>query len=355
MRRITDILLWPVRFAFVCGTIGLMVFAIAAILGAVHPAFDLFNHLQPVLLIGTLGALLLTPVFLASVRWRAFNMAVAATGLAASAVAIVPEAVSTFDPLPPEPVDGRAIYTLYSHNLFGLNRDADRVFAAIEAEAPDIIVLQEYFYGMRIELDPMLRDSYPFASICVGGRRENIAIYARIPFEAEQFGCVRGDDSRIARIVARFTPETGDAFTVLTTHLDWPVQISPLRTAPSISAGIDAAFARQRGQFADLEEALTKIPGPLILAGDFNATSWSYALSDLQAVSGLTRHTRNMLTYPTLLYIRGWRSVVPFLPLDQIMSRSGVSFHEVLSSPPAGSDHLGVVGQFSILEQTNPE
>ena len=354
MRRLTDILLWPVRFGFICGTLALAGFAIAAILGAVHPAFDLFNHLQPILLVGTLAALLLTPVFLASVRWRAFNMAVAATGLAASAVAIVPEAVSAFDPLPPEPSDGSAVYTLYTHNLFGLNRDADRVFAAIEAEAPDIIVLQEYFYDMRIALDPLLRDSYPFASICVGGRRENIAIYARIPFEAEQFGCARGDDSRIARILARFTSETGDQFSVLTTHLDWPVQISPLRTAPSISAGIDAAFARQHGQFADLEAALTKIPGPLVVAGDFNATSWSYALSDLEAVGGLTRHTRSMLSYPTLLYIRGWRPVIPFLPLDQILSRGGVSFHAVGLTPAAGSDHLGVVGRFSVSEQTDP-
>ena len=87
----------------------------------------------------------------------------------------------------------------------------------------------------------------------------------------------------------------------------------------------------------------------MILAGDFNSTAWSYSLRSFVTANGFVRETLNMLTFPmSWHYFGAWRDTVPFLPLDHVMTRGGLTVHDIHTGHPTASDHLPVVFTFSV-------
>ena len=128
-----------------------------------------------------------------------------------------------------------------THNIFGLNYDMARVAGVIAAENPDIIALQEFFPEQRETLPVLLKANYPYSINCTGGRRANVALYSKLPFEAQTTGACEGstDPGRLAS--AASSPPSRlieQKFSVLTTHLDWPFPIArqqegewPIRSA----------------------------------------------------------------------------------------------------------------------------
>jgi endonuclease/exonuclease/phosphatase (EEP) superfamily protein YafD len=117
----------------------------------------------------------------------------------------------------------------------------------------------------------------------------------------------------------------------MTTHMDWPYPIE-----------------RQRDEFAAVAEAANTIEGPLLVVGDFNSTPWSYSIKAFEAASGLTRETRNLMTYPELFTTRrGLIRLEPFLPLDHVFQR-GLTVSELAVGEQTGSDHRPVVFTFSV-------
>ncbi|WP_316359961.1 endonuclease/exonuclease/phosphatase family protein [Devosia sp.] len=83
----------------------------------------------------------------------------------------------------------------------------EKVTAAIFAEDPDIIVLQEYFGEQATDLHPLLLAKYPFFVRCKGGKRANLGLYARMPFVQVDDGACPNDaygTTRTAHILATF-------------------------------------------------------------------------------------------------------------------------------------------------------
>ena len=222
-----------------------------------------------------------------------------------------------------------------THNLFGLNYDMEQVTAAIVAEDPDIIVLQEYFGEQATDLHPLLLASYPFFARCLGGKRANLGLYSRLPFDQAQDGACPNNayvTNRTGHILATFETPDGKPFSVITTHMDWPIPVQ-----------------RQRDQLDALSAVVDGIEGPMILAGDFNSTPWSYSLRDFVTANGFVRQTMNLVTFPLRwFYFGAWRDTLPFLPLDHVMTRGGIVVHELHAGRPTASDHLPVVFDFSV-------
>lgn len=332
---------------------GLSLIAIAAFFGFAFPLFDMFNHFQPLWIAGLAFGLALSLIAFRRAG-RTYVRVVGGAGFLASAVIVVPELISALAGLPPVP-DGRPTVTLMSRNLFGLNFEMRNVAAAIERADPDIIALQEYFSEQRDGLHGLLVGDYPHFAECVGGRRAAIALYSRLPFTiTDDSFCpdnIALDDNKVAWLAAAFEDPNGVAFTVVTTHLNWPIQISPLldRTValPDRIAGMSA---RKATEYAEVGAALANIEGPLLLVGDFNATPWSYELRRFAGQAGLTRQTHNLFTYPARFYIDRWRRTPPFLPLDHLMTRGGATVHTVTATDPAGSDHKAILAEFSVTE-----
>lgn len=337
-------LLGIVRLVIALGTIVVAVLAVLALLGFAVPEFDLLNHFQLFLFFGMLAASVLVLLLFGGSRWKAWIAGIAGAGLVASGAIFMPELVSGFMPHAGAPTDQRPVYTLMTHNLFGLNYDMERVKAMIEAEKPDIIALQEYFGEQSSELHPLLEAQYPYFAQCRGGKRANIAIYSKLPFEeAEEDGACPNDaygKQRTARILATFAQPDGSHFSVLTTHLDWPVPVM-----------------RQAKQFEELTTAVNETTGPLLVVGDFNSTPWSYAMRDFATRTMLERQTRNVVTFPLRftvphrLFPDGLMETMPVLPLDHVLTRGGVVVHDVHSGTDTGSDHLPIIVRFSVAPQ----
>ncbi len=334
------LLLGLARFLIALASFTLAGLAVLALLGFAVAEFDLINHFQFMLFGLTVITAILSLAALRRTRWKGPVIVAAFTGLIASGVTFVPELIAGLMPHRPQPTDGRPVIRVMTHNLFGLNYEMERVLAVIADEQPDIIALQEYFPEQSSELGPLLRQDYPHVVQCRGGKRANIAIYAKLPFEeAEDPGDCPPDaygSQRTARILANFEVE-GSRFAVLTTHLDWPVPVG-----------------RQTSQFAELTEATLAVGGPLLVVGDFNSTPWSYAFRDFAMRSLLERHTRNIVTYPLRFaaprrfFPEGLMRTLPVLPLDHVLSRNGIAVHAVHAGADTGSDHLPVIVTFSV-------
>lgn len=341
------------RALFAVAVTGLALVAVAAFLGFAVPVFDVINHLQPAIFPGVLAALVLGPLLAPFQPLKGFVVATAATGFLASAVVVVPEFVSGFVPRAAVAQPDRQSYKLMTWNIFGENRDTAGAARMIHAEDPDIVAIQEYLDVQHTRLHPLLVQRYPYWARCAGGYRAYVAIYSRLPFaDLSQGACENDHDpERTARVIARFSGSGGASFTVVSTHLDWPVQVSPL-FSPDMGwrDRIDAMTRRQRDQFAVLAEAVAGLDGPVVLAGDFNATPWSYALRRFAPAAGLVRHTYNLPTFPTLVHWRGWRVTPPVLPIDHVFTRGGLEVHEVRTGAPAGSDHRPVIAWFSVSQ-----
>ncbi len=311
--------------------------AIVAVLGFIYPAMDLFNHIQPVLFFG-LGALVIaSPIFVPFRALRALALSIAATGFVASSVIYVPELVAGL--LPRAAVaQAEQTYRLMTFNVFGRNEEPEAIVANIDAVDADIVALQEYSPGLRSVVHPLLAERYPHFQYCAGGERAFVGLYARLPFEpldADACSASIMSTDRTARIIVRFQTETGPAFSLATTHNDWPAPVT-----------------RQAEQFATLSEALSTVEPPLVLVGDFNSTPWSYALRGFVSTAGLTRHTFNLPTFPTLwYYLRDWRGMLPFLPLDHVMTRGAIAIHDLRTGEPSGSDHLPIIVDFSVGDE----
>jgi endonuclease/exonuclease/phosphatase (EEP) superfamily protein YafD len=325
-------LLKLIRLGLVLGALGVATLSILALFGFAVPELDLLNHAQIFLLPGTLIGLAIMAIALRG-RWRSFAMIYALVGVAASANVMVPEFVGSMQQRPAAPDTGTV--TMMTHNLFGMNYQMEKVEAAILAEQPDIIVFQEYFGEQATELHPLLLAEYPFFVRCRGGKRANLGLYSRLPFEQVQDGACPNNaygTTRTAHILATFQSPNGKPFSVVTTHMDWPIPVQ-----------------RQRDQLSALSALVDSIEGPVILAGDFNSTPWSYSLRDFVARTGLVRQTMNLLTYPmSWYYLRAWRETIPFLPLDHVMTRGGIVVRELHAGRPTASDHLPVVFTFSV-------
>ena len=307
--------------------------AVLAIFGFVVPALDILNHLQLLLFFGTLIALILGLV----VRMRRWAVILAVVGLVASAWTFVPEWMSGFAPRPT--VSGVQTLKLMTHNIFGLNYDMQRVADVVFAEDPDILALQEYF-PEQSALDELLKPKYPYSVRCQGGKRANLGLYSKIPFDKEMSAADCPSDAygkqRTAHIIAGFTLSDGTHFSVMTTHMDWPFPID-----------------RQKSEFEVAEAAANDVQGPLLVVGDFNSTPWSYAMKGFEAATSLKRETRGIVTYPLMITAPrklsrdGLLHLAPFLPLDQVFER-GVAVTELRRGPATGSDHLPIVFSFAI-------
>ena len=321
-----------IRLGLVLGALGAALLAILALFGFAVPEFDLLNHAQIFLLPATLVGLVIVAVLLGGTL-RSVAAIIMLVGVAASANVMLPEFLGSLRARPTAPASGTV--TMMTHNLFGMNYEMEKVVAAIRAEDPDIIVLQEYFGEQATDLHPLLLADYPFFVRCRGGKRANLGLYSRLPLTQVEDGACPNNaygTTRTAHILAEFQTGDGKPFSVITTHMDWPLPV-----------------ARQREQLSALSAVVDKIEGPMILAGDFNSTPWSYALRDFVARNGLARETVNLVTYPLSWYYFGaWRDTIPFLPLDHVMTRGGIVVHDLHAGRRTASDHLPVVFTFSV-------
>jgi endonuclease/exonuclease/phosphatase (EEP) superfamily protein YafD len=296
-------------------------------LGWLHPAFDSFSHFRIHLAVGLLVLVipLLVLRFLPEAGFAALLGATAIFQTTGAPFAAGPGSAQAIG------VETPAVYTLLQLNLRFDNPEPARALSLIGELRPDVVTLNEVSDMWIAKLDP-LKSAYPYRLICpppahVGGS----AILSRRPF-AQDFEPTCADRGSFARAKLDFG---GSGVEIAALHLGWPWPFE------------------QPWQLPQLEPVLAEIADTAILAGDFNAAPWSQTTRRVAEASG-TRILRGIgptwLSYRLPESARGWIG----LPIDQVLVKGGVVPASLKALDNAGSDHLPVLLEFTVLPQEQP-
>ena len=121
-----------------------------------------------------------------------------------------------------------------------------------------------------------------------------------------------------------------------------PFHLLAVHTLPPMSR--EASSLRNRHIEAVAERAIG-IEGPVVIAGDLNATRWSQPLADVLGQgalrsAGLGQGLQG--TWPAALWFTG------MIPIDQILVSAGVYVSDFRVGVDTGSDHRGVVADLRL-------
>lgn len=202
-------------------------------------------------------------------------------------------------------------------NTWHGNRDTDSLVRYLEASDADIAVLSEFGPSKR-ELVERLARSYPFVVGCPEYWSCSQLLLSRRPFVAS--GAQRPDGRRPPIVWARLKGDgvASPDVTVVGTHI----------YRPSLS------YSLHRTQLDGLIRFLGRIKGELIVAGDFNITTWSQSYEAFLVKTRLTAARGRLPTWPA------WPMTLPQFQIDHLFVSSGLAIHGQRAGAYVGSDHL---------------
>ena len=268
------------------------------------PRPELINHFRPFLLVAS--ALLLGAAWIS--RTRGLVLPAAALTLLTLGLALAPFGYRASMASGAEPAI--KIVTL---NLWVGQPDVETVARFLEREKADVVVLQEAdrLHGALIE---RVKATYPHAycpdRVC------SLALLARMPWIEAGKENVAPRHPLIVR--ARFALGTR-IVEVIGTHLSYPFE--SMRQAEQTEWLID--FVRRR-------------PGPLVVAGDFNLTPFSWKLLKFMHRTGLRPHVVEAFSWPAHRFL-------PVVLLDNVLATPDLATVSARTGEFVGSDHRPVI------------
>jgi len=291
-------------------------------LGRVVSPLDGLNHLMPIWVLGAAAAV---AVLIAMRRaLGAAELGALSIVLACGGLQMGPELFAAFA-RGGGPATGRDL-RLVEFNVSKGNRTPERATAWILNQDADVVVLGEApSYGLIVKA---LRRRYPHLVSCTGAQGLcSTVILSKRPPNASG-GLAEGDPENrrgLSAAWARF--DDGRAsYVVVAVHLQRPWPFGD-------QAADRARLARFIGSVGSRQT---------IVAGDFNATPWSFALQDQDRAFELDRVSRAKFTWPTRAAGRVGL-LGPFAPIDHVYAGPGWRPLAVRRGPFLGSDHLALV------------
>lgn len=294
----------------------LLLLSVVAWLGVVHWLADVVALFVPYLAGGT-AVLTITFLFL---RHR--------SGAVLAGLALLLNLVPLMGYVPLGRVaaasDQPADLRLMVYNIYFRNNDLDAIRAEVDAFDPDIIFLMEYSFAIQAEIEAQFAD-YPYRLLEPSRMTSGVALFSRLPLTTSEV--YRFEGTRIPIIEVAFAV-AGQTVTLVGGH-PWPP--------------IDRWASLHAMQVADVQRVAAQADGPLIVAGDFNAVPWSFALRQLQAAAGVQDTRRGLGRLTT------W-SGPPLvrLSLDHVFASQELAVQSYAQGQPGGSDHLPIVVDFVV-------
>jgi len=218
------------------------------------------------------------------------------------------------DRLDPNPV------TILSYNVLAINpRPEDVVDYVIEA-LPDIAVIMET-PGIEKSLD-RLAEYFPYRAGCEDTVTCDLSILSRTPLLNVNVDVLEFQRQRLITVE---TTIRGRPITVVGMHLTKPY--------------FDTA---SRAEMWKLTYTLRALQGPVVLAGDFNAASWSEEVRWFVERSGLVPPPAYPATWPTRAGPLG-------VPIDNMFTQGGALIQTIRAMPdPIGSNHRGLIAEVGL-------
>ncbi len=279
------------------------------LLGVVSTYADAFSHLFGHAIGGIAGSV-------AALVWRRRALPVLLAGIAATLALHAGLAwIGTSETSAPR---APGEIKLLSFNTWHSHADLDRLQAYIEREDADIVLVYE-FGPSKLALIERLARIYPYAGGCAETWHCAVEIFSKRPLATVETGR-REDFDGPPRVVATYG-QGATQLTIVGAHVMRPID------------GPNGHLKEMRRVAGIARTAM----GPVIVAGDFNATSWSHSFEVFREESGLTHMGRFLPSWPA--EVKG----LPQLTIDHLWVSEGPDDRDVHLGPNAGSDHRPLV------------
>lgn len=303
--------------------------AVAGFLGFAIWPLDVFNHFQPLLFPLTFLLFVFAAALAKFQPFRGLMLSICATGFLASSVVVIPELVGAFRSNQSTTTDVDSL-KLMTFNIYAKNENLDGLFSSIEAENPDVLLIQEYWSWHRKGLEERISALLPNSVHCQGGKRSFLAIYSKFPLsKTSGHDCVDSIQAQQRTSIIAVSVASRTPFNLVTTHFDWPLPAE-----------------RQRDQMQAAIDVLNGLDGPTLFGGDFNSTPFSYSFKNLVQKTGMRRAIWLTPTWPA-------PPTYPFdmpawLQLDHVLTTSDITTSAARRAQSGGSDHYPLVVEFTV-------
>jgi endonuclease/exonuclease/phosphatase (EEP) superfamily protein YafD len=228
--------------------------------------------------------------------------------------------------------DGPAL-DIVSANVLMVNPDPVALLDELFSGDPDLVVLQEYSPRFAALAGPW-RQTHPYVLERPEEHSFGWAVFSRWPMDDVE-------ESDLA----------GVPLVAFTVKVDGrPVRVYAVHTLPPIH---DAQTRRWQAQLAALAERAAAEPGPLVIAGDLNATRHHPSFRRLLEASGLCDAHAEVGRAAATTWPNG-RFPFPPLRLDHLLLGGDVAAEEVLEGSGIGSDHRPVRARLRLSEPSRP-
>lgn len=306
-------------FLLILVTIGSTLAIALSYLNAVHPAFDLIANFRFHFALLTMGIALLWllrqqfQITIALIMFGIFALNSTLSGL--------PKLVSK-----QQTQTSTKTYSLLQFNISFDNADQNKVLKMILDQDPDIFVGLEFSSNWSDALY-RLQEKYSYVFHCpewqnIGGGY----IFSKFPFTKKPTYCHEFAALGVQEVIIDETPVS-----IGVVHLRWPWPAS------------------QPQQLIALKPYLNTLGDNALIAGDFNAVTWSHAIKSFAKNGGLNIIENIGLTWMEKrlpINIAKWIG----LPIDNALYKGEVQVLSANSLAPVGSDHLPVLIKFSIIK-----
>lgn len=301
---------------FEAATILLAIFSVGTLFAASHRYLELFSHFRFQYLV---SSLLLLMIFAFRKR-RYFSLLLAALTIL-NATFVLPWYVGRDEPN----TDGVVIKLLHA-NVYKENQETAALLAQIDAEDPDLVILQEMSSIWLTTLQG-LSEEYPYSVAEAQEGAFGIGLFSKFPL----------DDARIVSTPPLELPEIRAVVRIGEQRLNL-VSAHPM--PPVSRAGTEARNA----QLAALGDELAKATRPTLFIGDLNISMWAPTYQSFENASGLRNSRQGFgleATFPAFLRIAR-------IPIDHCLVSEEFSVLDFRTGSKIGSDHLPIVVLLSL-------
>lgn len=297
-------------------------------LGPIHPAFDTLANFRLHVSAGLVALAFLWSLRCSRVPAIVFAMAGFlgfATG--ASGLPVQPEIRS--------PAAGASVHRAFFMNMYSHNPKMETVIATIERLDPDVVMLAEFSWLWEPHVE-RLAAHYAHYLRCGRpvGPAGSLVLLSKFPVAPESGS---GSTPRLCRsdgaaLFQEFAID-GREVSIGVVHLHWPWPFP------------------QPEQIDSLEHELAALRANALVAGDFNAATWSHAVRRFADAGGLSVVSGIGATWRPTLTVAEWPLRWPFwagLPIDNVLEKGALRVLRAEALEPAGSDHRPILIEFSI-------
>jgi vancomycin resistance protein VanJ len=246
-------------------------------------------------------------------------------------------ALFDFGLLDRRPAEGEPV-TILSFNTWGYSESPETAQAIVASGTPDIVLLQELSGEIAAVIDRDLAGTYPYRLLEPANRK---GILSRYPL-TDANGSLPSDVRWFTQ--AAEVDVGGQRLTVYNVHLYATTVLSDLAAGRSVADGLAGGAAAREEQATALAQDVASRAGPVIVAGDLNATDQSRAYALLTAHLDDAHRQAGSGFGHTFPAYRGSFHGLPILPravrIDMILYSSELQAVESRVVPEHGeSDH----------------